>query len=167
MRRPWLGLLLLGLACAAQDDGLVTSGAPLEMTASGPFPNAGGAEALDWLEGGGYLDWTAESSIHGSTGPHFGDVRTYVNDILLQSLQGGNAQHPAGSAAVKELYGDGDGVRGWTTMIKLADDSAGGDNWHWYERYEGDDLIDAAGAAACTGCHGSGLDYWRSPFPLQ
>lgn len=121
---------------------------------------------LGWLEAGTYLDWPAESGPHPSAGPHFGTVRTFVDDTLFASLQAGNAEHPVGAAAVKELYGAGDQVRGWSVMVKVAL-GAGDDGWYWYERYDDSVYGDGVGDGTCTGCHGSGVDYVRSPFPLQ
>jgi hypothetical protein len=121
---------------------------------------------LGWLQAGTYLDWPAESGPHPSAGPHFGTVRTFVDDTLFASLQAGNAEHPVGAAAVKELYGNGDQVRGWSVMVKVAL-GAGDDGWYWYERYDDSVYGDGVGDGTCTGCHGSGVDYVRSPFPLQ
>ena len=136
------------------------------MTAQGPIPTDSAA-LQDWLEGFGYLDWDGESAVHPSTGPHFGGVRTFLEPSLVASLQAGNDSHPAGAATVKELYADGDVLLGWSVSIKLADDSAGGDNWYWYEFFDGGVLADAEGLSVCTGCHGGGTDYVLTPFPLQ
>ncbi|MCA9654167.1 MAG: hypothetical protein KC501_29865 [Myxococcales bacterium] len=120
-----------------------------------------------WLHDGEYLGWNAESGPHPSAGPHFGGVRTFVNDALFDSLDAGAAQHPMDAAAVKELYADGDTVRGWSVMVKVQPDSAGGDGWYWYELYDDGVLADGTGLGVCTGCHGGGTDYVLSPFPLQ
>ena len=97
-----------------------------------------------------------------------------MNDRLLQSLEAGNARHPAGAAAVKELYGsNGEEVRGWSVSVKLAEASAGGAGWYWYERFGSSIYGDAIGAPGCTGCHGSdsgsftSKDFVLAPFPLQ
>jgi hypothetical protein len=132
-----------------------------------PLPPAHGAELRPWLEAGEYLDWQAESGVHPSTGPHFGGVRTFVNDVLYDSLATGASSHPEGSAAIKELYGAGDTVLGWSVEIKLQSDSAGGDGWYWYEGYQGSVYADGTGDGGCTGCHGGGSDYVLTPFPLQ
>ena len=121
---------------------------------------------LAWLQAGSYLQWNAESGPHPSAGPHFGTVRTFVDDTLFVSLDAGNDEHPVGAAAVKELYGDGDQVRGWSVIVKVAL-GAGGDGWYWHEVYDGTVFGDGVGDDGCTGCHGSGSDFVRSPFPLQ
>lgn len=132
-----------------------------------PLPPTNGAELVPWLQAGEYLDWQAESGVHPSTGPHFGGVRTFVNDVLHDSLAAGATSHPEGSAAIKELYGAGDAVLGWSVEIKLQDDSAGGDGWYWYEGYQDRVYADGTGEGICTGCHGGGNDYVLTPFPLQ
>lgn len=131
------------------------------------LPPTNGAELVPWLEAGEYLEWAAESGVHPSSGPHFGGVRTFVNDVLLASLEAGAASHPEGAAAVKELYGAGGTVLGWSVEVKVQADSAGGDGWYWYEGYQGDVYADGTGAGICTGCHGGGTDYVLTPFPLQ
>ncbi|MEM9463031.1 MAG: hypothetical protein AAGF11_53310 [Myxococcota bacterium] len=125
------------------------------------------SELLEWLVAEPYLEWPSESEIHASAGPHFGNVRTWLHPDLVASLDAGNEQHPAGVAAIKELYGDGDSRGGWAVEVKLADDSAGGDNWYWYELFDGSTFADGNGVAICTSCHMSGMDYVRTPFPLQ
>lgn len=138
-----------------------TTGVPSEP------PPTDGAALEAWLMAGEYLDWPAESGVHPSTGPHFGGVRTFVNDALFASLQAGATEHPEGAAAVKELYGAGDEILGWSVEVKVQADSAGGDGWYWYEGYQGDVYADGIGAGICTGCHSGGTDYVLTPFPLQ
>jgi hypothetical protein len=141
------------------DDG--STGAP----ALPPPTNAD--DLVAWLQAGEYRSWTAESVVHDSAGPHFGDVRTYVDDALLQSLGSGTPTHPVGAAAVKELYGNTGAVQGWSVIVKVAD-GAGGDTWYFLEYYEGTTYGDGVGDGVCTGCHGSGsVDFFKSPFPLQ
>ncbi len=121
-----------------------------------------------WLDEGSYVTWPAESAPHESTGPHFGSVRSWVNDVLHDSLEAGNATHPVGSASIKELYGgDGsDSALGYSVMVKVTEGS-GNDTWYWYEGYQGRVFGDGVGASICTGCHGDGQDFFLSPFPLQ
>lgn len=160
---------MLGLgACAAPGEDEVDSGTTEPPAEVDPMvvPTEAGA-LLQWLEAEPYLDWPGESAIHDSAGPHFGNVRTWVHPDLEASLAAGDAQHPSGAAAVKELYGDGEVRLGWAVEVKLEDDSAGGDNWYWYELYEGGVLADGNGVGVCTGCHGGGQDYVLTPFPLQ
>lgn len=125
-----------------------------------------GAELLAWLQAGEYESWNAESGPHDSAGPHFGTVRTFMNNALFNSLTANNASHTQGASAVKELYGDSAQVRGWAVMTKIAD-GAGGSTWYWYEWYDSTTYADAVGLSGCTDCHGMGDDHVRSPFPLQ
>lgn len=120
-----------------------------------------------WLQAGSYLSWRAESAPHPGAGPHFGVVRTFVNDRLFGSLDAGAAQHPAGAAAVKELYGrNSPTVLGWAVMVKLQDESDLGDGWYWLETF-GSFTGGGVGNPGCTGCHAAGKDFVLIPFPLQ
>ena len=127
---------------------------------------ANSAELIPWLEAGNYAGWPAESEAHASAGPHFTAVRTFVNDTLLASLEAGSKDHPVGSTAVKELYGSSPEVGGWAVMVKVAPGSSD-DNWYWYEVFEGTTYADETGNAGCGNCHGQGLDFVRTPIPLQ
>ena len=124
------------------------------------------AELIPWLEGGAYETWLTESGVHESSGPHFGGVRTFVDDCLAASLEAGATEHPPGSAAIKQLYGDGDAIVGYSVMVKVAA-GTGDDTWYWFERYGETVYADAIGSELCTGCHGAGTDYFLSPWPLQ
>ena len=139
---------------------------PTATPSAPPIPTAAAALVV-WLEAGNYLDWMAESTPHPSAGPHFGIVRTFLNPTVFRSLAEGQAAHPSGSALVKELYGTGSEVRGWSVMVKVQDDSAGGAGWYWFERFGGTTFSSGFGVPVCTGCHSAGNDFVRSPFPLQ
>jgi hypothetical protein len=115
------------------------------------------AELRAWVESAQYAQWAAEPDVHPGLGPHFGDVRVFVNEELERSLAAGTAPHPVASAAVKELYGDGDEIRGWAVMVKVADGTEA-DTWYWWEVYDGDTLIDRVGADVCESCHSDGVD---------
>lgn len=52
--------------------------------------------------------------------------------MVFASLEAGSATHPTGSALVKQLYGPGDQVLGWSVMVKVQDESAGGAGWYWF-----------------------------------
>jgi hypothetical protein len=130
------------------------------------IPPTDTADLLAWLQAGRYLGWPAEGGRHPSSGPHFGSVRTYINDRLNGSLADGAAQHPMDAAAVKELYGSGDTLRGWAVTLRVAE-TAGGASWYWFEHYNGTTLAAGLNLAGCTGCHAGGTDFVCSPFPLQ
>ncbi len=119
---------------------------------------------ITWLQDGGYEDWAAESAVHDSDGPHFGNVRTFFNNVLVDSFESGGGVHPIGSANVKELYGPGNTVRGWAVMYKREVD---GGQWYWFEVYDGDVLADIVAWDLCEDCHGDGVDNVLTPWPLQ
>jgi|GEM_PF-1437995 len=132
------------------------------------LPPTGDRDLRPWLQAGSYLDWTAESSIHRSAGPHLTDVRTYINDAMLESFEAGNRQHPVGVALVKELYNRGSRtIDGYAVMVKVSDGTTGAD-WYWYEILPGGRVVsDGTNDRQCTGCHSAGIDFVRTPFPLQ
>lgn len=166
-RLPWTLALALFLVTVVACEGEGGGGSQVPADVA-PLPEDSppiDASALrTWLEAGSYAGWPAEAAIHDSAGPHFGGVRTFLNPALSDSLAAGAAEHPRGAAAVKELFGDGQTVLGWSVMVKFQDASADGDGWYWFERYEGKDLADGAGVGACTGCHAAGADYVRTLF---
>lgn len=125
------------------------------------------AALLPWLQQGNYSSWKAESAKHASMGPHFGGVRTFMNESLNESLAANATSHKKGAAAVKELFGMGETVLGWAVWVKLEDDSAMGQNIYWYEFYQDQTFADGTGVGGCTNCHAAGSDYFRSNFPLQ
>ncbi|MCR9162985.1 MAG: hypothetical protein ACE37F_14800 [Nannocystaceae bacterium] len=119
---------------------------------------------IAWLQDGGYEDWAAESAVHDSDGPHFGNVRTFFNNVLVGSFDASDDVHPIGSANVKELYGPGNTVRGWAVMYKREVDDG---QWYWFEVYDGDVLADTVAWDLCEDCHGDGVDNVLTPWPLQ
>jgi len=134
-------------------------------------PPTNATELVAWLRAGTYrgAGWTAESAPHRSGGPHGSIVRTYLNDIVFDSLAIGNAQHPSGAALVKELFGANNTVAGWAVEVKIQSDSAGGNGWYWYEGGS----LSGVGLGICTGCHGNNFgpyvskDFVLTPYPLQ
>lgn len=118
-----------------------------------------------WLEQETYTAFAAESGPHESDGPHFGAVRTFVNSCMAASLDAGNAEHPLGSASIKELFGTGDAVQGYSVMVKVAPGTSEG--WYWYEGFNGTVYGDGVDDGTCIGCHSSGQGGFRSPWPLQ
>jgi hypothetical protein len=112
--------------------------------------------------------------VHESKGPHPEVVRTFVNEALAGSLAAGGEEagleHPACSAAVKELYQeDGKTRRGWAVSVKLQAASNDGDNWYWYEITDPDGgapVADGDGVPLCKNCHYGGNDFVLIPYPL-
>ncbi|MEN0063741.1 MAG: hypothetical protein AAGA48_16430 [Myxococcota bacterium] len=142
----WLGCAEEDLLEATPED---TASVPSEI----PTDDIAG-----WLKTGVYLDWPAEASIHLSAGPHFGNVRTYFSPDLAASIAEGNPQHPEGSAAVKELYGNGDTIQGFAVMVRVSN-GQNGRAWYWYEQFENDNFADGRGVSLCTNCHEAGVDF--------
>ncbi len=166
----WLSVTSIGCAEEAESEGpdeppgamtgrLTADGVPLDAAA-----------LHEYLRGGAYRQWAGESAPHRSTGPHGGDVRTFVSPGLSASLQAG-AAHPKDATAIKELYGSGDSVTGWAVGIKLAGDSDGGKAWYWYEVFStqpgASPGFAGQGLPLCSNCHRDGRDYVLTPFPLQ
>lgn len=143
-----------------------TPTATAEATPAGDIPT-GEAQLEPWLLAGNYRGWRSESERHPSTGPHPVTVRTFVNDVLFDSLSAGNTQHPRGAAAVKELYNSSGNLRGFAVSLKVADDSAEGTGWYWYEKVGSSVFADGNGESICTGCHTFGADFILIPFPLE
>ncbi len=132
-----------------------------------PAPPLDGAALEIWLKAGHYKQWRSESRPHDSQGPHFGRVRAYLNPVAFESMQSGAKDHPKGTVTVKELYGQGDTVQGWSVAIKTATDSSGGANWYWYEIFQNKVVKDGQGVLLCRACHLTGRDYVLTPWPLK
>jgi len=115
-----------------------------------------------------------ESGRHPTRGPHTKigwPVRVFLGPNLDASLKAGNTTHPAGSAAVKEMY-DGSGkLQGWAVMVKTTADSAGGKGWFWYEITSTTDgskpVATGNGVPLCFGCHFTGRDFVLTDYPLK
>lgn len=153
------------------DSGMLDSAVSVDAASNGDIVPANSGTLFPYLQARMYDHFAAETAVHSSTGPH-GKVRTFINDILDNSLNAGNISHPAGAATVKELYqNDGVTLLGWAVMVKTDDDSAGGLGWYWYEIFSTTDdsnpVADGNGVSLCYGCHSSGADYFLSPYPLQ
>lgn len=169
--KSWgLVFVLLGAACSGTDSGPAPSSADMVSRAGDMAGSAAGdggtpsasttASALvDFVRAGSYKSWKAEPAIHGSTGPHGGNVRTYVNDALYASLKAGNTSHPKGSIVVKELYGGGtSSVTGHAVDVK--DDQTG--EWVFFEGFApsyGSPYYYRGTTNFCASCHAPGLDY--------
>ncbi len=153
---------------AATDDG-TTSGDDSTTGATEELPPIDSPAALEaWLARGAYKTWAAESAVHPSTGPHGGNVRTFVNAVALASLAAEAAEHPEDATTVKELYGAGtDTIVGYAVSRKTAAESQAGATWYWYERLNDTTYASDLGVGLCTGCHGGGADYILTPYPLQ
>lgn len=153
------------------------SAPPGASSAVGPSPSPPRAEPcgvpsttaalVPYLESGAYRSLPHESRPHASTGPHGGNVQTYITPALEASLRAGNSEHPQCAAMVKELFGGGTTVTGWAVAVKKEPTSAAGANWYWYEGKGLSAGFQGDGVALCTACHSGGTDFVLTPFPLR
>lgn len=151
--------------------------AATEGTAGCPGTSAGcpGAERPDEvedvlaaIEDESYASWEAEPAPHAPVGtsPHPGEVRTFFNPSLAQSMGAGNTEHPVGSAAVKESWVDGD-LAGWFIEVKVAEGD-GPETWYWWSDLAGVDALGGeASVMGCVGCHAAGVDYVTTEYPFE
>ncbi|MEZ4360262.1 MAG: cytochrome P460 family protein [Kofleriaceae bacterium] len=159
-------LLILGLGLAACADDASSAG-------DAQTPPTKGSDVEAWIADGMYKAWKAETAVHAarSPSPH-GFNRIFVNDLVAANAAG-TAVWPKGSATVKELYDSETATTpiGYAVSLKLADDTAAGANWYWYERIGSDVVADGNGdkgapLSICVGCHtGAGVDVAHTPTP--
>jgi hypothetical protein len=163
---------LAGMMTSRAEDAVRASAATHSVESAVPTD----VDALfNYLKSGAYRGLEArESAMHRSRGPHskFGlPVRVFLDATLDMSLKAGRTEHPAGAAAVKEMF-DANGVlEGWAVMVKTRADSDGGVGWFWYETTDTEDrtnLVAAGnGVPLCSGCHASGNDLVLTEHPLK
>lgn len=142
---------------------------------AGELPPTGDAKALEaWLATGDYKSWSCEPAPHGSRSPSPHGTNRICSNTLVSRFQGATAPspRPKGSAAVKELYtDDGKTILGYAVEEKVADESAGGAGWYWYERMGTTVAADGLGndgtpKSICVGCHtAAGSDAAHTPTP--
>ncbi|MFT6832887.1 MAG: hypothetical protein ACJAZN_003065 [Planctomycetota bacterium] len=175
------------LSAAAGDKVAASSGSAMvpadewQATAATPSGSRGGVpldgDALfKFLKAGKYLDFPAkESGTHPGRGPHTAvtaPVRVFYNDALSSSLKAGNAEHPNGAAAVKEMFSKGGDLAGWAVMVKTQASSDEGRGWLWYEVTSSTDSTAIAaignGVPGCVSCHSfRDQDLILSGYPLR
>ena len=152
-----------------------STGAGIRASCTGGDEGAPAPKTADemnaWLQKRSYTCWAHESEVHLSTGPHGGNVLVYLNAALAGSLASKAQQHPAGSVAVKEIFGQTkDTVTGWAVSVKTDARSDNGNGWYWYEVRSTDPaapVSEGQGALECTNCHSNGKDFLRTPYPLR
>jgi hypothetical protein len=141
------------------------------IAAESAAPPMASLELFAWLKAGSYKGWEHGSTPHPAPGAHPGGVLTYLDPALASSRRAGSAAHPAGAAAVLELYGKSGKLHGWAVAIKADVNSAGGQGWYWYEVLSVEDgkrtLAADRGAPACVECHAKGSDFVMTPYPLR
>ncbi len=155
MKRALLPLCL-AVSCGAP------AGGPPGGTGDGGTSTDGGIDVsrnglVQFALSGQHRAWKAEPAVHASSGPH-GKVRTFLNDVLNDSLKANNATHPNGSIAVKEIYDSaGTTVRGYAVDVK--DPQTG--EWVFFEGFAPgyDDYYFRGTSNLCGNCHAGGRDY--------
>jgi hypothetical protein len=145
-------------------------------------PITGSADIEQWLTDGSYKSWACEPTIHASREPSPHGFNRICSNALIAGAATGTGSWPKGAAAVKELFASATATTpiGYAVYLKIADDSARGRNWYWYERVPvGSDVPhDARGVVAdgdgkdgpelqiCVGCHdAAGSDAIHTPTP--
>jgi hypothetical protein len=137
-------------------------------------PPIGGANVNAWIAQGDYKSWHCESAVHAarSPSPH-GFNRICSNDVIFNAESSTTAPWPEGAAAVKELYATVTDTtpNGYAVYLKTQADSAGGDNWYFYEVTPSGVFADGMGSSgvpntSCVACHGlAGTDAPHTPSP--
>ncbi len=124
-------------------------------------------KVFKWLVAKKYSNFASDSTVHpSSSGPAVhGDVRTFYNKKLDESMKQGNDTHPVGSLAVKELHKD-NVLIGWALAVKSKEDDGKGNGWWWYENLSVTDtknpVAAGLGHTSCVGCHAPGRDFVRT-----
>ncbi|MER2559730.1 MAG: hypothetical protein ABTQ32_03365 [Myxococcaceae bacterium] len=161
MRAPFLLVVLsacggAGFEGTLADGGVVLISAPDSGAPATPATRAG---LLSIAQSGAYLSWKAEPAPHQTSGPHGGQVRTFVNDVLYASLKAGNTMHPRGAIAVKELFSNGTRT-GWAIDAK-DDDGV----WTYFEGFEPqlNQYFFRGSGNLCSNCHAGGVDSVLTP----
>lgn len=148
-------VLFSASACGAAFDGTLVDGGVVLISAPDAGVPATRAGLLSIAQSGAYLSWKAEAAPHQTAGPHGGQVRTFVNDVLYASMKAGDAKHPNGSIAVKELFTNG-ARTGWAIDAK-DDDGV----WTYFEGFEPqlNQYFFRGTGNLCSNCHAGGVDF--------
>jgi len=131
-------------------------------------PTTGDAAAMKaWLDAGHYLSWPCEPEPHAARGPSMHGMNRSCSNDLVSAFGSGFDERPAGSAAVKEFWDDGELI-GRAAYVKTAAHSDQGESWFWYVQIDamgaaplanGHASQDPVAKAACVACHaGAGSD---------
>jgi len=123
----------------------------------------------EWVLERGYSEWTSWSEVRPNGG--IGGNRVFLNEVLVESLAGGQTQHPLGATAVREQYGeDLETLVGWAVTTRISEDDTGADAWLWFEVFstepDATPAVAKPGAPGCVGCHSSATDFIHSTLPL-
>ncbi len=156
-------LIAAGTACGGAGDGATEPGA------SGGELTDAQVSALARAPAGWTYYRGRPDTLMRSTGSGHADarLRTRYNARAATQLDAAgkvraSASFPDSSLIVKELI-SGSAVSRYAVMMKMRGSANAGGGWLWaYYRPNGDTEISiAARGAACTACHGSGIDLTR------
>ena len=164
-------VLALALPACGDDDENMTPSQSMEnsFARDSQTPPMGMARMTAWLQRGDYKNWACESAVHAARSPSPHGFNRICSNGAIAAAATGTGPWPRGAAAVKELLAsetDPSPV-GYAVYLKTADDSAGGNNWYWYEIVPLDSaaphdtngiVADGMGNAGpaksiCVGCH--------------
>ena len=168
----------MSVAACADDD--MENESPKSPTAVSQRPPQGAQAVEAWLAEGDYKDWQCEGKKHAARAPSPHGWNRICSNDAISANKSGTKDWPAGAAAVKELYASEDARDpvGYAVYLKTARDSAGGDNWYWYERvpldhpapHDEDGVVadgmgdDGPAKNICVACHAaSGSDAAHTP----
>lgn len=160
--------LLLAAACAAGAFASACSSSNSSGPGSAQTPPTNGADVETWLKTGQYKSWTCEGAPHAPRGPSIHGPNRICSNSAISSNASGTGNWPSGAAAVKELYTNVTDTTpsGYAVYLKTAADSAGGNNWYYYERAGTKVYSDGMGTMLCVSCHtlaGSDAAHTTSP----
>jgi hypothetical protein len=172
--------VLAGVSCNDDMGDADTSPQTMKDDKPSQTPPRGASAIEAWLAKGDYKDWQCEPEIHEARSPSPHGFNRICSNDQISSRARGTGDWPAGAAAVKELYASASDEKpvGYAVYLKTKSDSAGGDNWYWYERvpldhpapHDSDGVVaDSLGdegpaKSICVGCHvAAGADEAHTP----
>lgn len=163
MRSSLFVALVLGCQAPAPAPAPVVTPTPARPLAPDPGDPAA---TRAWLQSFAYRTWTPMSELR-TTGEHGGE-RLFFNQTLAASWQARAAEHPIGSAAVRELWSaDLSTIKGFAFMVKTGPSGDLGEGWYWYEVFgtteDARPTVAEAGARGCVGCHAHAVDFVHDP----
>jgi hypothetical protein len=156
-----LAIALVGVACAGTAETIPAGG-------DGAPPPTEPAALDQWFASGEHRQWERWSQVGPTLGS--GGARVFLSASLAESLLTQSHRHPAGAAAVRELYADDFAtLTGYAILVKIAEPGEA-DSWYCFERLnmnpEAEAHVTEPGAAGCSGCHRQGKDFVHSTLPL-
>ena len=175
MKKIWVTfIVLLGLTLSLPGPGWAQGKAQPkkpEPKKEGSMPTASGTALGDYLQKENYQKnwkmWPGTGAFSPGKSPHGALINIYVNDIVLQAVQGKKGKLPDGSVVAKENYSADKKYLALTVMYKIKGYNPGADDWYW-AKYAPDGKVEGEGKIeGCINCHGKkrNNDYiWTAPL---